>query len=71
MCSYAYYVQDDPLITDAEFDELAKELLANWDSIEHPHKCYITKNDLEAGTFLGNYPTRVKGAVKSYRKMMK
>lgn len=23
MCSYAYYKEDDPLISDAEFDELA------------------------------------------------
>jgi len=71
MCSYAYYVEDKPLVSDAEFDELAKELLENWDSVEHPHKRYITKGDLTAGTYLGKYPSMVPGAVKSYRKMVK
>ena len=71
MCSYAYYKEDDPLISDAEFDELAKWLLENWDNVDHRHKVYITKYDLTAGTFLGKYPSMVPGAVKSFRKVMK
>lgn len=67
MCAYAYYIEDDPLISDAEFDELAQYLLDNWDDVDHRHKPYISKSDLEAGTFLGNYPSMVKGAVKSWR----
>lgn len=71
MCSYAYYKEDDPLISDAEFDELGKWLLENWDDVDHRHKLYITKHDLEAGTFLGKYPSMVPGAVKSYRELIK
>lgn len=67
MCAYAYYVEDDPLISDAEFDELAQYLLDNWDDVDHRHKWYISKSDLKAGTFLGNYPSMVKGAVNSWR----
>lgn len=67
MCAYAYYVEDKPLITDAEFDELSRYILANYDEIEHHHKYLVTKGDLEAGTYLGEYPERVKGAVRSYR----
>ena len=67
MCAYAYYVEDRPLITDAEFDELSRYILANYDEIEHHHKYLVTKGDLEAGTYLGLYPERVKGAVRSYR----
>ena len=67
MCSYAYYVEDNPLISDEEFDNLAKWLLEHWDAVDHPHKCYITKQDLEAGTYLGKYPSMIKGAVRSYR----
>lgn len=67
MCSYAYYVEDNPLITDDEFDNLAKWLLENWDDVDHQHKSYITRNDLVAGTFLGKYPSMVPGAVRSYR----
>ena len=67
MCAYAYYVEDRPLITDAEFDELSRYILANYDEIEHHHKFLVTKGDLEAGTYLGEYPERVKGAVRSYR----
>ena len=67
MCAYAYYVEDDALITDAEFDELGKWLLKNYDSVEHMHKHLVTKDDLNAGTYLGKYPSIVKGAVKSWR----
>ena len=69
MCSYAYYVEDNPLISDGEFDELGKWLLENYDNVEHMHKDLVTKGDLEAGTFLGKYPNMVKGAVRSYRKI--
>ena len=67
MCAYAYYVEDNPLISDGDFDELSKFILNNYDSIEHPHKYLVTKGDLEAGTYLGEYPQMVKGAVKSWR----
>ena len=69
MCSYAYYVEDSPLISDQEFDDLSKFILENYDAIDHPHKVHVTKDDLVAGTFLGKYPSRIKGAVQSYRKM--
>ena len=71
MCSYAYYVDDEPLISDAEYDKLAESILKNWDAIDHPHKSFISKEDLKAGTFLGKYPTMIKGAVESYRRQMK
>lgn len=67
MCAYAYYVENDPLITDAEFDQLAKDILTQYDALEHPHKTLITRSDLEAGTYLGKYPTIVRAAVKDYR----
>ena len=66
MCSYAYYKLDKNLITDQEFDQLAKHILDNWDAIDHPHKYLLTKDMLEAGTYLGEYPNIVKGAVGDY-----
>jgi len=71
MCAYAYYEQDDPLISDVEFDMLAKYILQNYDDINHFHKHLVTKEDLEAGTYLGKYPERVKGAVKNWRAIRK
>jgi len=68
MCAYAYYVEDKPLISDTEFDELAQNILLHYDAIDHPHKHLLTKVYLEAVTFLGVYPEMVKGAVKNYRK---
>lgn len=69
MASYAYYVESDPILTDHEFDELAKKLSENWDDISHFHKHLITKDDLNAGTYLGEYPERVKGGLKHVRSM--
>ena len=68
MCAYASYELDQPLIADTEFDMLAKEILDNWDNIEHMHKYLLTKDMLVAGTYLGEYPNMVKGAVGNYMK---
>lgn len=68
MACYAYYVEDDPILEDATFDRLAKKILKEWDEIDHFHKDYLTKDMLEAGTFIGEYPSRIKGALKSVRQ---
>ncbi len=68
MASFAYYKQDDSIFSDAFFDEMGKTMLACWDNIEHFHKEYISKGDLEAGTFLGEYPSRVEGGLNEVRK---
>lgn len=67
LAAYAYYEQDDPIISDSIFDTCAKKLLENWDSVTHMHKDCITKGDLEAGTFLGKYPSRIEGALSQLR----
>ena len=68
MCAYAYYELDKRLISDTEFDLLAKDILNDWDNIEHMHKYLLTKDMLEAGTYLGEYPNMVKGAVGNYMR---
>ena len=68
MCAYAYYELDKPLIEDFEFDALAKDILNNWDNVQHMHKHLLTKDMLVAGTYLGEYPNMVKGAVGNYMK---
>ena len=67
MASYAYYVEDAPFLSDHYYDKLAREMHDRWDEIEHMHKHHLSKDDLRAGTFLGEYPTRVKGAVAHIR----
>ena len=66
MCSYAYYKLDKNLITDQQFDQLGKDILANYDNIEHMHKHLVTKEMLDAGTYLGEYPNIVIGATHDY-----
>ena len=66
MCSYAYYKLDKNLVTDQEFDQLGKDILANYDNIEHMHKHLVTKEMLDAGTYLGEYPNIVIGATLDY-----
>ena len=67
MAAYAYYVEDRPILSDSIFDRLAKKMLEFWDIIEHFHKDHISKDMLEAGTFLGEYPSRVEWAVQALR----
>ena len=68
MLSYAYYVQDDPIASDGFYDKLARKLLKEYDNIKHRHKHLISKGDLEAGSFLGEYPSIVEGALNDFRK---
>ena len=67
MAAYAYYVEDDPIMEDRDFDLLARKLLKDWDEVEHMHKHYLSKDMLKAGTYIGDYPSRVEGALKSVR----
>lgn len=69
MAAYSYYIEDDPILSDAQFDRLAKRMIEHWDKIEHRHKDLITLESLEAGTFFGAYPTITKDAVKRVREL--
>lgn len=65
MASHAYYDLDRPFLSDAAFDQLAKIMLMAWDRIEHPHKEWITKDDLEAGSLLRrDFPTITKDTTR-------
>ena len=66
MASYAYYVLDDPFMSDVDFDWLVKFVKKNYDKINHPHKQYITKDVLDAGTAPTHYPNMVIGATHSF-----
>ena len=68
MAAYAYYVEDDPILSDYAYDHMVKKMVKEWDHIDHMHKYLLKLDDLEAGTYLGKYPSRVKGAVQSLRK---
>lgn len=70
MAAYAYYVESDPIFTDSFFDNMAKTMLHCWDDIDHFHKHLISVDDLNAGTYLGEYPDRVKGGLKDLREKM-
>lgn len=71
MAAYAYYVEDDPILEDRDFDLLAKKILKDWDEIEHIHKDYLSKDMLKAGTYMGDYPSRIEGALQSVRHSYK
>ena len=68
MAAYAYYVEDDPILEDTMFDKMAKRILELWDEIEHRHKDYLSKDMLNAGTYIGDYPPQIEGAVASVRE---
>ena len=66
--SYAYYMEDAPIVSDSFYDKLARKLLKEYDNISHRHKCLISKDALTAGSFLGDYPSIAAGALKDFRK---
>ena len=71
MAAYAYYVEDDPILEDSRFDMMANRILEHWDEIEHRHKKYLTKDMLKAGTYMGEFPPQIKGALESVRDAYK
>ena len=65
--SYLYYKEDRQVLTDEDFDKLAKRLLDNWDKVEHMHKHLISKEDLQAGTgYAIQYTQRIINAAKNW-----
>lgn len=68
MASYAYYVQDQPIISDMAFDAMAVQLLEKWEQITHWHKDYLSVDMLKAGTYLGDYPSIAETAILALRE---
>lgn len=65
MCSYAYYQENISLLSDQVYDQICKDLLKDFDKIDHIHKHLLDKNSLKCGTgFNVIYPERVIGAAK-------
>ena len=63
MYSYAYYQENESLITDSEYDQICQDLITNWNNITHWHKPLLNLESLKAGTGYDiKYPPRVVGA---------
>ena len=50
MYSYAYYKENESLISDTEYDDICKQIIDKWDNITHWHKSLLTLDALKAGT---------------------
>ena len=68
MASYAYYEKDDPILSDDFYDKLAKNIIKQWDNIEHYHKHLLSKDLLEAGSYIGKYPTIISSGPQELKK---
>ena len=71
MYSYAYYKENESLITDSEYDQICQDLITNWDNITHWHKPLLSLESLKAGTGYDiKYPERViYGALALIKKV--
>lgn len=56
MASHAYHYADNPIISDALYDEICQRLRAEWEAIEHRHKRCIEPEALPHCS--GNYLTK-------------
>jgi len=69
MFSYAYYQENESLISDAEYDQICQDLITNWNDITHWHKPLLDLESLKAGTGYDiKYPNRVVTAALSLIK---
>lgn len=70
VASYLYYVLDESMFSDCDYDLLCKRLADEWDSFEHQHKHFVTKEDMEAGSGFAiptlKYPLIVRQAALAW-----
>ena len=68
--SYLYYILNESIITDTEYDTLCRQLDANWSTHQSVWKKYISRNDLKAGTGFALFvtPDEEGKAVPNYPK---
>ena len=66
IASYAYYIHNNELITDATFDYLRKVVQENFDTITHPHLHLVHENGIVHKSLFElsrkDYPERVKNS---------
>lgn len=67
--TYAYHVEDDPIISDARYDRLSRMMLENWKDIDHKHKEFIVVNKNQNGALIEEYPKQTKIAVQELRSV--
>lgn len=61
--SFLYYIADQPVLRDRDFDMLCQTLVKEWDEVDHPHKHLVTLDDLKASSgFAIKFPLMVEGA---------
>jgi hypothetical protein len=76
ICSYAYYIRFESLMSDSAFDAMSKYMLKDYDKLDHVNKDLVTKEMLVAGSGYNlkeeDYPTRVKivseGLIRDFYK---
>lgn len=68
MASYAYYILNKTIISDACFDKIGKQLAKNWRITEHRHK-YLLGKIADSKSFntgfdlpFNEFPEMIKGA---------
>lgn len=73
MASYAYYVEDKSILSDATFDAIAATLGDEWDQVSHRHKHLIDRDMTKSGFYIPKeaYPSIVEGAIAALRSKFK
>lgn len=68
IASYAYYHEDESLLSDLLFDRMCKQALERYAEITHPHKRFVSEDALRAGSLYHlrreDYPSVVEGACR-------
>lgn len=68
MASYAYYIHDKSIVSDSVYDGMAKDILANFEAIDHQHKFLVDRESLVAGSLYklsaDGYPEMTKAAAR-------
>lgn len=66
MAAWAYDVTDDPILSDACFDELVRDLDQQWETITHRHKELLDRRALKSALAIGGrYPAIAVRAAKA------
>jgi hypothetical protein len=72
IASYGYYIADNPIMTDEQYDKLGRRLMKERSGVNHPHKklLRVTNNNISAFQ-IKKYPLIVQGAYHSLFKKLR
>lgn len=69
LSSYAYNVEEDPVISDFVFEKIKKRIVENWDDINHKYKENLDVDIVKGLCYTREYPKHSERGLKHLKEI--